>query len=740
MQPDYAHSMHDAAASQRSRYRIRYWILAIVVFSLIMLGAFVLLAVRGYYHVTDLTSSRDDSSWILSQVSYENERLLRAAETNASQSDLRLRGDIYISRINLLRDAPTFSQLRETAPASMLTGLIASADTTDALIDKAGTPQGREILLTRLHDDAPKVREWTTQLTRLNFRNLKEALDNHAADIIRYIFGFGILTLCTIGAGFIAILMVRRNALLEAERIRALEVNRMKSEFLSHMSHEIRTPLNGIIGTLQTIDDNSLTNCTRESLDIVRKSSRSLLQIVNGILDVSKAQAIAGPSTEPFEIRPFIADVLAHNAGLVQDRNIDLLVNFDDDLPREISSDRLKVEQILNNLLSNALKFTEAGSVTLTVRASQTGRPRPSEQGGIEFTVSDTGPGIRDEDQRKLFLPYTQLGGTLPQRHKGTGLGLSIARNLARDLGGDVTVHSKVGEGTAFTVTIPSPTFVALEGPDDIRPLTTPTDPEVVLFGNYATVFRASLALEGSHIRWKRVTSEAEAEQCLGTLPRSVRVLVFDRRFGGDAVAWLDRVAARVGLCDCPPVLIIRGARAMPIVQGKLPAIEMEERFNPSGFLEALHKAAPSLEVERADSPPSPVSDTSGDLEILKRLRVLVVDDSSVNCRVLVRLLRNIGVSDVEAAGGAAEAIERLGTREFDVVFMDVQMPDIDGYTATRIIRDRNVSDAKIFACSAYAFDDDIKRSIDEGLDGHISKPVDGGQLVSLLRKALPAA
>lgn len=736
----YSRSMRNIDVSQHKLHQIRYWILAVVAFSLIMLGAFGLLAARGYYHVMDITSSRDDSSWILSQISYENERLLRAAETSASTKDLRLRGDIYMSRINLLRDAPAFSQLRDTAPASLLSGLFASANMTDVLIDKAGTPLGQEILLTRLHEDAPKVREWTTQLTRLNFRNLKQALDDHAADIIRYIFGFGILTLCALSAGILAIVMVRRNAVLEADRSRALEIGRMKSEFLSHMSHEIRTPLNGIIGTLQTVDDTSLTDCNRESIDIARKSSQSLLEIVNGILDVSKAQAKASTSAGFFDIRPFIADVLAHNAALIHDRDIDLLVSFDDNLPVQIYGDRLKIEQILNNLLSNAFKFTETGSVTLTLQASGQREPTPETRGAIEFTVSDTGIGISDQDQLELFEPYTQFDGKLSHRYKGTGLGLSIARQLAKDLGGDISVRSQVGKGTAFTVTIPLLATAAPEGKRNTALTEKYADPEVLLFGTHATVFRASLALANAQITSQRIVSEDEAERFLSNIPESVRALVFDGNFAGDAMAWLNGIAARVGLYGCPPIVIIRGTRAMPRVESELPITAMKERFNSSGFLHALHTAAPSLPLEGQTSAIQPSEAMNDDFEILTKLRVLVVDDSSINCRVLVRLLKNIGLSDVEAASGATQAMELLATREFDVVFMDVQMPDIDGYTATRMIREKKVSNAKIFACSAYAFEEDIKRSLEEGLDGHMPKPVDRGQLVNLLKTAVQAA
>lgn len=185
------------------------------------------------------------------------------------------------------------------------------------------------------------------------------------------------------------------------------------------------------------------------------------------------------------------------------------------------------------------------------------------------------------------------------------------------------------------------------------------------------------------------------------------------------------------------PIVIIRGTKPFPHVEPAQNVHEVEGRFSRSSLLEMLQKVAPSLDLIRPVADVSTTAETSDVLDLISKLRVLVVDDNSINQRVLVRLLWNAGVRNVESASSAAGAIEILGRKTFDLVFMDVQMPDIDGYTATRMIREKGYGKLKILACSAHAFETDIKRSLDEGMDGHISKPVEVGELMDLLRRVV---
>lgn len=721
-----------------SVHRMSRWSLAFVVLTALLVLGFAVLATLGYKHVQDLTIPRDDAAWIISQVSYEHERLLLAAETDASQAALRLRGDIYLSRVDLLRKAPIFAALREAAPQDGLDALYASVESTDRLIDGAVTPQGHQVLLNQLRTDSGPVREQVLKLSTASYGIITKNLAGHATDVLHYIVAFGALMILAICLSTFTVIIINRNIKLEAQKDRADDASKMKSQFLSNMSHEIRTPLNGIIGTLNLIENEPLSRGNKESIDIVKRSSRTLLEIVNSILDFSKIEAGEISTTSQwFDTRILVADILSHNAGLINERNIDLLVQFDDGLPSNMYSDRLKLEQILNNLFSNALKFTDAGSVTLKVRRSGNLPSNAGRKGAIEFVISDTGIGISETDQARLFEPFRQIDGSLTRRYKGTGLGLSIARSLAEKLGGTVTLTSKAGVGTSAKVLIPQS---VLNEPVSTGPHgagATRGAPEIVLLGEYSTIFRASLALAQIDKTVHTIRSEEEAEAFLLSPPESVRAIVTDRRFGGDAIAWINRVAEAKSLKIDLPIIIIRGTKTYGPGTGKLPVYEIEGRFSHSSFLEALQEAVPSMGLNHPQSKAGSAGNGEGALALIERLSVLVVDDNSINRRILVRLLNNAGVTDVESVPGAIEALKCLEQKHFDLVFMDIQMPEIDGYMATRMIRDRGYRDTRIFACSAHAFDMDIRRSLDEGLDGHISKPLEAAELMALLKEAV---
>ena len=528
--------------------------------------------------------------------------------------------------------------------------------------------------------------------------------------------------------------LFRKNVELEAEKTRANEASKAKSQFLSNMSHEIRTPLNGILGTLQLFEDNTLSRSNKESLDIVRRSSRSLLEIVNSILDMSKIEANeVTTKRETFAMRPLIADILAQQAGLIGEKKIDILVRFDESLPSVMHSDSLKIEQVLNNLLSNALKFTNEGTVTLEVRRHEQVEDSKQLSSTVEFIVSDTGIGIRQDDLPQLFEPFRQVDESLTRRYMGTGLGLSIVRKLVEQLDGEVTLQSEFGVGTSVTVVLPDAIKLSATTGKSLATC-EPALPEIILFGEYSTCFRASLLLTQLGNTTRIFRTPSEAEDFLRDPTASVRAVIIDRRFGGDAIDWLNRLGERNHLRDQVPIVVISGTRSFPRVAGSHYIHEVEGRFSRSSLLDVLQKVAPSIGLDRSVAKAPPSTETDDVTNRINRLRVLVVDDNSINQRVLVRLLGNIGVRDIESASSAAEAIELLAIRGFDLAFMDVQMPDIDGYTATRMIREKGYSKLKVYACSAHAFDADINRSLDEGMDGHISKPIEVGELTALLR------
>lgn len=724
---------------------------------LIILGS--ILGILGYRSLSDLHKPQDDPAWSIFQLGFEHERLLLAAETALNMDELRLRGDIYHSRVALLRDAPALKSVRDNIEPEKLAALLESAALTDRLIEHIDTPGGRNALVLHLRENARPVRELMIDMTNLNRAIQNEDRTRQVRQLV-----FSIVALETLLVVLIALCIVvlrissklsqanvaalasadllTRNMELELERARADEASKAKSQFLSNMSHEIRTPLNGIIGTLQLVDPTGLSRENRDFIEIVGRSSKSLLEIVNSILDISKIEANEEVvSRHCFAIRDLVADILAQHEVRASERHLDVFVCVEDVVPRLAYSDPLKIEQILNNLMSNALKFTESGSVTLTVRRRD-GSLDHEDNGysdGLELEVNDTGIGISDAEAPRLFQPFKQVDGSLTRRFVGTGLGLSIVRKLTEMLGGEVTLRSSPGVGSTFTVVLPgtirrdeSETAKVI-GPGPAEGV------EVVLLGGaYATVFRAGQTLVQLGARLHSLGTAEEVKAFARSTQTNVRAAVVDRRFAGDAVRFLDDLSREHVAGWNIPTIVIQGAEPIGDSTRDFVVGEIFGRFSPASFVESLQRCGV---LEHLAEFRTSFNDASPQIEFnsLRQLKVLVVDDNSINRRVLERLVRKTGIVDVETASGASEAIDRTAREGFDLVFMDIQMPDMDGYLATKLIRQQGRPGIRIVACSAHAFEADVARSAEEGLDGHLSKPVVLAELQRLLGRLFTA-
>lgn len=729
---------------------------------LLLLASAIFLGARGLGDLNELKTPKHNTSWNVAQLSYEHQRLLLAVETGAKASDVRLQGDIYQNHVKLLREAPMFSDMRDSIDGRSLDALYESAELTSELVDGVATPEGRRDLLERLRFDAKMIRDLTVDLSNLNYQLESDDRVRHIGGILT-----NIVALETLMAALIALSVFsyrtrkklldtneiklasaelsRRNLELELQSARADDASKAKSQFLSNMSHEIRTPLNGIIGTLQILDTKSLTRENQDLLEIVQRSSRSLLEIVNSILSISKIEANeVDVSNRQFDVWRLVADVLAHYEVQAAEKGINLLVAFDQSTPRLICNDPVKIEQVLHNLLSNALKFTEHGSVTLAVRTElhDSGTGMLDSDFVLLLQVIDTGIGISEQDQEKIFRPFHQVDGSLRRRYMGTGLGLSIVRKLTSVLNGTVTLESRLGHGTTITVELPGElpvgmTNVSAQDPDLHR---WGTNAEVILLGGqYSTIFRANEVLLRLGKRTLVVETLDEARQLAAALPPSAIAALVDQRFGGDAAVVVEQLTHGPGGQWRIPTILIESRR----VPGTARDNALQEtfaggiigRFSRSSLAEALQKIGLVGARGEPDSPTEHGSDRTTKARDLKHLRVLIVDDNSINRRVLQRLLVNLGLSQTETVGGGAEAIQRVSETDFDLILMDVQMPEIDGYMATRLIRDKGITRPRIVACSAHAFETDVARSMEERMDGHISKPVQLSELEDLLRK-----
>jgi|GEM_PF-4305138 len=729
----------------------RLWTVIFIAVNVLLVAMAVVLGLLGYTDLVLLkkTRSGDDPIYVINQLGYEHLRLLLAAETGAAPAEIRLRGDIYLNRIDLLHKSPMLADERNRLEDGGLERLVQSADVTDRLISAATTPEGRQALLQQLHQDVRPVRDVMTAMSYVSRLLQTEERERRIHGLIINILILEALLAALIGLTLFVLRIIsklremnqvanasadllRKNLQLEIEKASADEASRAKSQFLSNMSHEIRTPLNGIIGTLQLVDTDSLTRDNKDSFDIIRRSSRILLQIVNSILDIAKIESNeAAIMKRQFDIRRLASDVLAQHEVLASDKSIDLLVRFDDAVPAILYGDSTKLEQILNNLLSNALKFTEDGAVTLTVEALR----EPGLPNGIRLGVTDTGIGISEKDQALLFEPFRQVDGSLTRRYMGTGLGLSIVRRLASLMQGSATLTSTPGVGTTVTVCIPDvwPQGLPLLAQPASAPGAQGEPAFLLLGGEYSTIFRAGQMLSALGKPVRLLYTPEDAADFVRSRAFPVQAAIVDRRFGGDARALLEALSDGGEVRWDIPTVFIQGLRAGGEERAGYVVDEVVGIFSRSSLMEALQRAIPrgrNSAVEDGAKPDAGPVGAPG----LAHLKVLVVDDNAINRRVLVKLLANMEIHASETAASAAEALHLLSASRFDLVLMDIQMPEIDGYMATRLIRDRGHADVRIVACSAHAFETDAKRSLAEGMDGHISKPVVSAELERTVR------
>jgi CheY-like chemotaxis protein len=344
--------------------------------------------------------------------------------------------------------------------------------------------------------------------------------------------------------------------------------------------------------------------------------------------------------------------------------------------------------------------------------------------------VTDTGLGIAEADQVGLFEPFRQVDGSLTRRYGGTGLGLSIVKKATEQLQGEVSLESRPGEGTSVTVTLPC-AFVNSSGADLAGAIDGPS--VLLLGGSYSTIFRATLFVRSRGWRCTVISSPELLAAAVASASLPIGAAVADQRFGGDVLSLLDGI----GGDDVPrwstPTIILGGQEDPARGDPHYVVARIDRKFGDEVLVTKLRpllepEGSPALAAPPQHPPRAGAADFSS-------YGVLVVDDDPINRRVMQRLLNKLGVSRVKAAPGASEAYPMIEDEDFDVVLMDIQMPDIDGYTATRQIRAAGHTDLKVVACTAHAFDADVSRSREEGMDGHISKPVELWALESLLQR-----
>ncbi len=517
----------------------------------------------------------------------------------------------------------------------------------------------------------------------------------------------------------IAVELEAKTGELEVANEKLLEVTEAKSLFLSTMSHEIRTPMNGVIGIAELLEGTKLTAQQGEYVSLILKSADTLLGLINDILDFSKIEAgHLELEAIPFSVREVLGDTLQTLALRANEKGLELTLDIPPEVPDWLIGDPLRLRQVLVNLVGNAIKFTETGEVAVALS------PQPAEDGAsLLFEVRDTGIGITEAQQRKIFEAFSQADSSTTRQFGGTGLGLSIAGQIVRMMGGELAVRSTSGEGSTFyfTVTVP-----VAEAPEPVSlPSQLLTDRRVLVVDDNETNRRI---LEEQLTNWgMRVRCVASGMEALETLERETGtadafdIILLDVMMPKmDGLEVATRIRQQAAMADLRIVMLTSA--------GRTHAEELRERLDvsqvllkptkQSKLLEAVTAAlghGAAMEPERVESTP----------DSTRELRILLAEDHPVNRRVATEMLGRRG-HRVDVAANGREAVEFSASEEFDLILMDVHMPVMDGLTATRLIRERERGSGghvPILAVTAGATLEDRENCLAAGMNGFVSKP-----------------
>jgi len=626
----------------------------------------------------------------------------------------------------------------DTIPASRL---YASGNRSDNDKLQYPNPYLRTAPLVLLHH------RWTLRFTSLPaFENSIDRQKSHivllAGAIISLLF-FGVVRALTARQAYAAALAEEKTAALResessliAARDLAEAASRAKSEFVANMSHEIRTPLNAVLGMTHLLNNTSLSPDQQKYLEMIRSSGNSLLSILNDVLDFSKIEAgrmeLAPAPFQLSAVLEAIATIMTVNSG---EKDLELAIGVEADVPQALVGDGHRLQQILINLVGNAIKFTEKGYVTVLVECVDGNAGGEDGAVTLRFTVRDSGIGIPPDQLAQLFAPFSQADASMTRRFGGTGLGLAISRRIAALMGGEIAVQSDAGMGSAFMLTVP------LQRGAELPQAGTPLPAQHLLVVDDDPVSADYLCRTIGARGWscERAGSSEQALALLrGAATRYDAILVDWDMHGMNGLETMQAIRAAIPQ-DCPAIILMVSAFG----QGKLLHTDGADGAN-AVLLKPVTMARlnETLQQALAGTPVAVSADAGAPAgQRIDGVRILLVEDNPINQLVAKSMLSYAG-AHIEAVDNGRAALDLLRTeaQRYDLVLMDVQMPEMDGFEATTRIRNELKLELPVLAMTAGVMLSEREQCIASGMNDFIAKPIDVEQMLRAITRNLPAA
>lgn len=510
-----------------------------------------------------------------------------------------------------------------------------------------------------------------------------------------------------------------QNVELDLAKKRAQEAARIKSEFLANMSHELRTPLNGVIGFTRQTLKTTLNSTQRDYLNTIERSANNLLSIINDVLDFSKLEA--GKlvlETIPFPLRATLDEVVVLLAQSAHEKGLELTLNIQNDVPDNAIGDPLRMQQIIVNLLGNAIKFTERGNIDIRVEKRALSNNRME----LEVQIHDTGIGISEKQQSQLFQAFRQADASISRRHGGTGLGLVITQKLVNEMGGEISFHSRLNHGSTFWFHV-----------------------NLALNPNAASDPRMLDCLTGQHMAYVEPNNVA-AQAMLEMLSATPMKVSYSPTLDNLQEAHYDVLLLGLPV-DMQSNREITGEHLTPLLQRAdsvilalpFPLQIYAEQLKARGVTACLIKP---LSMARllpilVDHHARDITPQSGSSRL--PIRVMAVDDNPANLKLIGALLEEL-VEHIVLCDSGEAAIQQARLQSLDIILMDIQMPDIDGIRASEVIRELpQHQNTPIVAVTAHALEGEREQLVKAGMNDYLAKPIDEQKLSHLLARYLPA-